>query len=37
MLVLYIGFGVLLGVMLPRGYVPFLRNIAIFLEMLFTW
>ena len=37
MLILYISFGVLLGVMLPRGYVPFLRNVAIFLEMLFTW
>ena len=36
MLILYIGFGVLLGVMLPRGYVPFLRNIAYFLEMIFT-
>jgi len=37
MLILYIVFGVLLSLMLPRGYVPFLRNIAIFLEMLFTW
>jgi len=37
MLILYVVFGVLLSLMLPRGYVPFLRNIAIFLEMLFTW
>jgi hypothetical protein len=32
-LILYIGFAVLLGLMLPRGYVPFLRNFAILLEM----
>ena len=37
MLILYIVFGVLLGLMLPRGYISFLRNIAIFLEMLFSW
>jgi len=37
MLILYVVFGVLLSLMLPRGYVPFLRNIAIFLEILFTW
>ena len=36
MLVLYINFSVFLGVMLPRGYVPFLRNIAYFFEALFT-
>ena len=37
MFILYIVFKVLLGVMLPRGYVPFLRNIAIFLETVFTF
>jgi len=37
MLTLYILFAVLLGLMLPRGYVPFLRNIAFFLESLFTF
>lgn len=39
-LLLYVGFSVLLGVMLPRGQVPFLRNIALFLEsivMRLTW
>ena len=35
MLLLYIGFSVFLGVMLPRGYVPFLRNLALFLESIF--
>ena len=33
-IVLYIGFAVLLGVMLPRGQVPFLRNFALFVESL---
>jgi hypothetical protein len=37
MLLLYIGFSVFLGVMLPRGYIPFLRNFALFLESLFQW
>jgi hypothetical protein len=37
MLLLYIGFSVFLGVLLPRGYVPFLRNIALFLESIFQW
>jgi hypothetical protein len=37
MLLLYIGFSVFLGVMLPRGYVPLLRNFALFLESLFQW
>ena len=37
MLILYITFSVFLGVMLPRGYVSFLRNIAYFLEKIFTW
>ena len=37
MLLLYIGFSVFLGVMLPRGYVPFLRSIALFLESIFQW
>jgi len=37
MLVLYIIFAVLLGVMLPRGYVPFLRSVAYFLESLFLF
>ena len=37
MLILYIGFSVFLGVMLPRGYVPFLRSIAYFLESVFTF
>ena len=35
MLILYIGFSVFLSVMLPRGYVPFLRSFAFFLESLF--
>ncbi|MDR2247613.1 MAG: tripartite tricarboxylate transporter TctB family protein [Treponema sp.] len=35
MLLLYIGFSVFLGVLLPRGYIPFLRNFALFLESLF--
>jgi hypothetical protein len=35
MILLYIGFSVFLGVMLPRGYVPFLRNTALFLESIF--
>lgn len=33
-IILYIGFAVLLGVMLPRGQVPFLRNFALFVESL---
>ncbi|MEG1813046.1 MAG: tripartite tricarboxylate transporter TctB family protein [Clostridia bacterium] len=33
-LVLYICFGVLLSVNLPRGTVPFLRNFALFIESL---
>lgn len=33
-IVLYIGFAVLLGVMLPRGQVSFLRNLALFIESL---
>jgi hypothetical protein len=37
MIILYIGFSVFLGVMLPRGYVPFLRSIAYFFEKIFTW
>jgi hypothetical protein len=37
MMVLYIGFSVFLGVLLPRGNVPFLRNTALFLESLFQW
>ena len=37
MLLLYIGFSVFLGVMLPRGYIPFLRSAAYFMESLFTW
>ena len=37
MLILYICFSVFLGVMLPRGYVPLLRNIAYFMESLFTF
>jgi hypothetical protein len=35
MMVLYIGFSVFLGVLLPRGYIPFLRNAALFLESIF--
>jgi hypothetical protein len=35
MILLYIGFSVFLGVMLPRGYMPFLRNTALFLESIF--
>ena len=37
MIILYVGFSVFLGVMLPRGYVPFLRSFAYFLEMIFSW
>lgn len=33
-IILYIGFSVLLGVMLPRGQVMFLRNFALFVESL---
>jgi hypothetical protein len=33
--VLYIGFSVFLGVMLPRGDVSFLRDFALFVESLF--
>jgi len=33
-IILYIGFAVFLGVMLPRGQVPFLRNFALFVESL---
>lgn len=33
-IILYIGFSVLLGVMLPRGNVSFLRNFALFLESI---
>ncbi|MDD3110056.1 MAG: tripartite tricarboxylate transporter TctB family protein [Eubacteriales bacterium] len=33
-IVLYVCFGVLLQVNLPRGTVPFLRNFALFLEQL---
>lgn len=32
--ILYIGFSVFLGVLLPRGQVPFLRNFALFVESL---
>ncbi|MDR2072840.1 MAG: tripartite tricarboxylate transporter TctB family protein [Spirochaetaceae bacterium] len=35
MMLLYIGFSVFLGVLLPRGYIPFLRNAALFLESIF--
>jgi hypothetical protein len=35
MLLLYVGFSVFLGVMLPRGYIPALRNAALFLESIF--
>ncbi|MDR3300810.1 MAG: tripartite tricarboxylate transporter TctB family protein [Candidatus Accumulibacter sp.] len=33
--VLYVGFAVFLSIMLPRGYVPFLRDTAFFIEKLF--
>lgn len=33
-IILYIGFAVMLGVMLPRGQVSFLRNFALFVESL---
>jgi uncharacterized membrane protein len=33
--ILYIGFGVLLGIMLPRGQIPFLRNMALAVESIF--
>lgn len=33
-LILYVGFSVFLGVMLPRGQVSFLRNFALFVESL---
>ncbi|GHV83221.1 hypothetical protein AGMMS50212_05610 [Spirochaetia bacterium] len=32
---LYVGFSVLLGIMLPRGYVPFLRSFALVIESIF--
>lgn len=32
--ILYIGFSVMLGVMLPRGQIGFLRNFALFVESL---
>jgi hypothetical protein len=35
MLLLYIGFSVFLGVMLPRGYIPAVRNLSLFLESIF--
>jgi hypothetical protein len=35
MVLLYIGFSVFLGVMLPRGYLPFLRNLALLVESIF--
>jgi hypothetical protein len=35
MLILYIGFSVFLGVMLPRGYIPPLRSLAYFMESVF--
>lgn len=34
-ILLYIGFSVFLGILLPRGYVPFLRSAALALESLF--
>lgn len=33
-IILYVGFAVMLGVMLPRGQVPFLRSFALFVESL---
>jgi hypothetical protein len=36
-LLLYVGFAVFLGLMLPRGYIPFLRNAALLLESVFQW
>lgn len=33
-IILYVGFSVFLGVMLPRGQVSFLRNFALFVESL---
>lgn len=33
-IILYIGFSVLLGVMLPRGQIGFLRNFALLVESL---
>jgi hypothetical protein len=36
-MILYTGFSVFLGVLLPRGYVPFLRTTALFLESIFQW
>ncbi|MDR0623922.1 MAG: tripartite tricarboxylate transporter TctB family protein [Treponema sp.] len=35
MVLLYTGFSVFLGVLLPRGYIPFLRNIALLVESIF--
>jgi hypothetical protein len=35
MALLYIGFSVFLGVMLPRGYIPVLRNTALLVESIF--
>ena len=33
-IILYVGFAVMLGVMLPRGQISFLRNFALFVESL---
>jgi len=33
-IILYIGFAVILGVLLPRGQISFLRNFALFVESL---
>jgi hypothetical protein len=35
MVILYIGFSVFLGVILPRGYIPALRNLALLVESIF--
>ncbi len=34
--ILYVGFSVFLGVLLPRGQVPFLRNFALLVESIFA-
>jgi hypothetical protein len=36
-LILYVVFSVLLGILLPRGNIPFLRNMALALESVFQF
>jgi hypothetical protein len=36
-LLLYVGFSVFLGIMLPRGEIGFIRSIALLLESIFQF